>query len=153
MKIKKPKLLLYSILVTQASGLIGSIATASSVDTWYQGIVKPAFTPPSWVFAPVWTTLFLLMGISLYLVWVKGKMKLVRLFTIHLVFNILWSYLFFGLRNPGLAFVEIIFLVLFIAYLVYRLYKVNRWAGILLLPYLLWSTFASYLNFTIWKLN
>jgi tryptophan-rich sensory protein len=153
MKIKKPKLLLLSILLTEGSGIIGSFATQSSVATWYQTINRPGFTPPSWLFAPVWTTLFLLMGIALYLVWVRKEMRLVKLFIIHLGFNVLWSYLFFGLQNPGLALIEIIFLVLFVAYLTYSFWKVHKWAGILLLPYLLWGTFATFLNFSIWRLN
>lgn len=153
MKIKKPKLLLFSILLTEGSGIIGSFATQSSVTTWYQAVNKPGFTPPSWVFAPVWTTLFLLMGIALYMVWVRKEMKLVKLFIIHLGFNVLWSVFFFGLQNPGLALVEIIFLALFIAYLTYKFWKVNKWAGILLLPYLVWVTFATFLNFAIWRLN
>lgn len=153
MKIKKPKLLLFSILLAEGSGIIGSFATQSSVTTWYQTINKPGFTPPSWVFAPVWTTLFLLMGIALYIVWARKEMKLVKLFIIHLFFNILWSFFFFGLQNPGLALVEIIGLVLFIAYLTYKFYKVEKWAGILLVPYLIWGTFATFLNYAIWRLN
>jgi tryptophan-rich sensory protein len=93
------------------------------------------------------------MGIALYLVWVRKEMRLVKLFIIHLGFNVLWSYLFFGLQNPGLALIEIIFLVLFVAYLTYSFWKVHKWAGILLLPYLLWGTFATFLNFSIWRLN
>lgn len=153
MKVKKPKLLLLSILLTEGSGIIGSFATQSSVKTWYQTINKPSFTPPSWVFAPVWTTLFVLMGIALYIVWAKKEMRLVKLFVIHLFFNILWSYFFFGLQNPGLALIEIIFLILLVAYLTYRFLKVNKWAGILLIPYLLWTTFATFLNYSIWSLN
>jgi tryptophan-rich sensory protein len=153
MKIKKPKLLLISILLTQGSGIIGSFATISSVSSWYLTITKPSFNPPSWIFGPVWTTLFFLMAISLYIIWVKGRIKLVKLFIVHLFFNILWSYLFFGLQNPGLALIEIIFLLIFIAYLAYTFYKVDKWAGILLLPYLLWGSFATFLNYSIWRLN
>ena len=153
MKIKKPKLLILSILLTQGLGVIPSFATANSIDTWYQTINKPVFTPPSWVFGPVWTILFLLMGIALYMIWARKEMDLVSLFIIHMGFNMLWSVLFFGLQMPGLALIEINLLVLFVAYLTYRFWKVEKWAGILLVPYLLWGIFATFLNYAIWRLN
>jgi benzodiazapine receptor len=153
MKIKKPKLLLFSILLTQGSGIIGSFATQSSVNTWYRTINKPSFTPPSWIFAPVWTTLFLLMAVSLYLVWIKKEKRLVKLFVVHLLVNISWSYLFFGLQNPGLALVALVALLVFVAYLIFRFWKVEKWAGVLLVPYFLWGLFAAALNYAVWRLN
>jgi len=158
MKIKNIKLLAGSILLCQAAGIIGSFATVSSVSTWYLTINKPSFNPPSWIFGPVWTTLFVLMGIALYLVWQKAEenkeaLRAKKLFLVHLVFNILWSYLFFGLKNLGFAFFEILFLLAFIAYLIFLFAKINKWAGILLVPYLLWGSFATILNFAIWQLN
>jgi len=158
MKIKNIKLLVYSILICQLAGIIGSFATASSVSTWYLAINKPSFNPPSWIFGPVWLTLFTLMGISLYLIWQKAKedkrAKFARnFFLIHLVFNTLWSYLFFGLQKIGIAFFEISFLLVFITYLTYIFGKINKLAGILLIPYLLWGSFATILNYAIWQLN
>ena len=104
--------LVFSIVVCQLAGFVGSFFTAPAITSWYSGIEKPFFNPPNWVFAPVWTALFLLMGVSLYLVWSKGleskESKLaVSVFFVQLALNVLWSFLFFGLRNPFLAFVEI----------------------------------------------
>lgn len=156
MKIKNPKLLLISILITEAAGIIGSIFTTRSIPTWYASLNKPSFNPPNWIFGPVWTTLFLLMGIALYLIWSKkGKevKKALNIFWLHLGLNILWSALFFGLKNPGLAFIEILILLGFIVYVTILFYRLEKVAGLLLLPYLAWTTFATFLNFTIWRLN
>lgn len=156
MKIKNPKLLLISILITEGAGIIGSIFTTSSIPTWYASINKPAFNPPNWIFGPVWTTLFLLMGLALYLIWnKKGKevKKALNIFWLHLGLNIFWSLLFFGLKNPGLAFIEILILLGLIVYLTVLFYRLEKAAGLLLLPYLAWTTFATFLNFAIWRLN
>jgi tryptophan-rich sensory protein len=149
--------LVISILICQSAGLIGSIFTSQSVNSWYQTIQKPSFNPPSWVFAPVWTTLFLLMGISLYLVWTKRMNSKVKLglifFGIQLIFNILWSLFFFGLRNPLFGFIEIIILWIFIAITIFQFWKIDKRAAYLLIPYILWVSFAAVLNFSIWVLN
>lgn len=147
-----------AILVSQAAGIIGSIFTTPAIDTWYAGIQKPSFTPPSWVFAPAWISLYCLMGIAAFLVWRKGldhpwvKTGLV-LFGIQLVLNALWSVAFFGMRSPLAGFVVIV--ILWIAILVTTIYffRVSRPAGLLLLPYIAWVTFASILNFSIYALN
>lgn len=150
-KINWPKLII-SILITQGSGLFGSLATASSVKTWYvTDVVKSRLNPPSWVFAPVWTLLFLLMGISLYRIWQK-KGDLFWFWT-QLLLNIIWSYLFFGFRSPTLAFYEILVLWLTILITIVKFKKVDLLASRLLWPYLAWVTFASILNYTIMVLN
>lgn len=142
----------------QMAGIIGSIFTTPAIPTWYANINKPSFRPPNWVFAPVWTTLFLLMGIALFLVLRKGlKNKNVKIaflfFIFHLVLNTLWSVLFFGLKSPFAAFVEIIFLWASILISIILFSQISRIAGYLLIPYLLWVSFASVLNFSIWQLN
>jgi len=150
--------LIAAILVCMLAGAIGSIFTAPAINTWYASIRKPWFNPPNWLFAPVWTTLFFLMGISLYIVWGKGlekkEVKLaVSVFGIQLALNILWSFLFFGLQSPFLAFVEIVLLWLAILATMMLFYKVSKNAGLLLAPYLLWVSFAAFLNYNVLMLN
>jgi translocator protein len=146
-----------SILIAQAAGIIGSFFTASSVQTWFTTLTKPDWNPPSWVFGPVWITLYTLMGISAYLVWQKKDMPSAKfalyVYGIHLAFNALWSILFFGLQNPGLAFVEIIFLLVLIVITTILFWKINPWAGVLMIPYIVWVSFATFLNYSIWQLN
>jgi len=158
MKIQNPKLLAISILICQGAGVFGSFFTAPSVKTWYTTLNKPSFNPPNWLFAPVWTTLFLLMGVALYLVWQKSKRnkevkKVLKIFWLHLALNIAWSFLFFGLKNPLAGLIGIIFLWGMIAYLIIAFKRINKWSGWLLFPYFLWVTFAAFLNFSIWQLN
>ena len=150
--------LLLSISVCLLIGFLGSLVTTPSVSTWFSTLTKPSFSPPNWLFAPVWTMLFILMGISLYLVWNKGlKKKAVKealvIFGIQLVFNFLWSFIFFGLHQPLLAFLEIIILWLLILQTFLKFRKISSLAGYFLLPYLIWVTFAAFLNFTIARLN
>lgn len=148
---------LISIIIAYLAGYIGSFFTTSSLDIWYVDIVKPTLNPPSWVFAPVWTLLYTLMGISAYIVWTKRKEIKVKtaliVYGIQLVLNALWSILFFGLQNPQLAFYEIIVLLVFIIINTVLFWRISRVAGILLVPYILWVSFATYLNFSIWMLN
>lgn len=156
MKNRKPpsfnlKKFLLSILIVQLAGVIGSFATYRSVKTWYPLLNKPFFNPPSWIFAPVWTFLFLLMGFSLYLVW--NKKNNLFWFWVQLLLNILWSYLFFGLQSPALAFYEIILLWITIVITISKFWKYNKIASYLLLPYLFWVSFASILNFATCRLN
>ena len=150
--------LIIAIVVSEFAGIIGSVFTTPSIDGWYAGIVKPALNPPAWVFGPVWTTLFALMGIAAFLVWKKGldrrdvKIAL-GIFLGQLVLNTLWSIIFFGLHSPGGALVEIVFLWLAILATIIAFYKISRPAALLLLPYILWVSFAGYLNYSIWQLN
>ena len=151
-------LLIFSLIVSLAAGAIGSIFTATGLDGWYAFINKPTFNPPSWLFAPVWTLLFILMGIALFLVWRKGWKREevrtgVKLFFIQLGFNILWSYFFFGLHDPRLAFLELIALWLAIIATMIAFSRVSKPALKLMWPYLIWVSFAAFLNYTIWQLN
>ncbi len=148
--------LVASVIICNLAGIIGSIFTTSSIPTWYASINKPAFNPPNWIFAPVWTTLFILMGISLFLIWERGleKNKLaVSVFGAQLALNTLWSLLFFGIQNPFLAFIEIIFLWIAIAASIILFYRIDKRAAYLLIPYILWVSFAAFLNYSIWILN
>ncbi len=144
--------LIVCILIAEGAGIIGSFATFSSVKTWYlTDLIKPSWNPPSWIFGPVWTFLFFLMGIALYLVWTK-KNKIFW-FWIQLILNIVWSFLFFGLKNPWFAFFEIIILWFAIIKTILEFKKYNKTASYLLLPYLAWVSFASFLNLAIALLN
>lgn len=157
MKPKNILKLIVAIAVSELAGIIGSIFTAPSIPTWYATLAKPSFNPPSWVFAPVWTTLFALMGIAAYLVWRKGldrrdvKIAL-GIFLGQLILNTLWSFIFFGQHNPGRAFAEIIFLWLAILATIIAFAKISKPAAWLLFPYILWVSFAGFLNFSIWQL-
>lgn len=143
--------LIVSVLICEAAGLLGSLATFSSLSSWYAFLNKPSFNPSPEIFGPVWTILYLLIGISFYLVWVR-KGKLVY-FWIQLVLNTLWSYLFFGLHSPALALLDIVALLVAIILTIKSFYKAYPPAGLILLPYLAWVVFATVLNFSIWRLN
>lgn len=149
--------LLISIAIPLLVGFIGSFFTSVSVKTWYPTLAKPFFNPPNWLFAPVWTTLFILIGISFYLVWSKGfgnnKFLVIGIFAINLLLNLSWSLLFFSLKNPFLAFVDIIILWLVILGNILVFYNISKPAGILLIPYFLWVSFATVLNYYIYVLN
>lgn len=146
--------LVVCILICFAAAAIGGIWTSRSVGTWYKEIEKPSWNPPSWVFGPVWTALYLMMGISLWLVWRERAPALpLGLFAVQLVLNAAWSGLFFGLRLPGAAFAEIVLLWLAIVGTVLTFRPIAPVAAYLLLPYLGWVSFAAVLNFTIWRLN
>lgn len=137
-----------------AAAVIGSLFLPGE---WYAGLEKPAWNPPSWVFGPVWTTLYAMMGIAAWLVWMRGgfasKRPALSLFILQLFFNTLWSPLFFGLQNPGLAFLDLVFLGFSLLATTIAFWKARPLAGALLIPYLIWVTFAGALNFTIWQLN
>ncbi len=150
--------LITAIVLSEMAGVIGSIFTVSSIPTWYATLARPELSPPNWIFGPVWTTLFALMGIAAFLVWQKGLNRrdiqvALSIFIIQLVLNTLWSIIFFGMQNPGAAFVEIIILWLAILATIIRFSKISRVAAWLLVPYILWVTFAGYLNYFIWILN
>ncbi len=150
--------LIISILVCQLAGLIGSIFTGPSITTWYATLTKPAFSPPNWLFAPVWTILYLLMGIAAFLIWRKGFdhshiKKALTLFAVQLILNILWSPAFFGLRSPIFGLIVIIALWFTILLTIRIFLKLSMIAGFLLIPYILWVSFAAILNFSILILN
>lgn len=150
--------LIASVVLCQAAGILGSLATMPSIPGWYKGLAKPAFNPPNAIFGPVWITLYLLMGIALFFVWrlgfgTRGVKTAVVLFLVQLALNALWSWVFFGGHNLGLGFVVIVLLWMFILLTIISFFGLSRAAGWLLVPYLLWVTFASVLNFSIWRLN
>lgn len=159
--------LIIAVAVSEMAGAVGSIFTAGSIDTWYTALAKPSFNPPNWVFAPVWTLLYFLMGVAAFLVWSsatagvgeqarqeKRKVKIALvLFGVQLLLNALWSIIFFGLRSPGGALVEIVFLWLAIAATISAFAKVSKLAASLLVPYILWVSFALCLNYSIYTLN
>ena len=152
-----PKLVA-SIIVCEFVGLISTPFTIASISTWYAFLHKPPFSPPNWIFGPVWTTLYFLMGIAVYLVWIKGiKNKLVKrallLFVIQLFFNFLWSVLFFGLHSPILGLLDISALLISIILTIITFYKISKVASYILIPYLLWVSFATLLNASIVLLN
>ncbi len=124
---------------------------------WYAGLAKPSWNPPNWIFGPVWTALYLMMAVSAWKVWRKGGFEAQRrplgIFLTQLVLNVAWSPIFFGLHNPGLAFAEILLLWTAIVATLRAFLRVDRIAGMLLAPYLAWVTFASVLNFALWRLN
>ena len=140
-------------------GYLSGMVTKESVQTWFPTLVKPVFNPPSWVFFPVWTILYVMIGISGGMVWNRlesdetNVKKAFKIFVIQLALNALWSYLFFGLHNPLLAFIEIILLWLMIFETYNQFKKIDKIAGYLLLPYLAWVSFALVLNGSIWWLN
>ena len=158
MRLKNFFILLGSICITLLAGFIGSFFNRESIPTWYETINKPFFNPPNWVFAPVWTALFILMGVSLYLVWTsrkKGKIFniAIGLFAVQLALNILWSFFFFYLQSPFSALIEIIILWFAILFTIIYFFRISKAAGYLLLPYIAWVSFAALLNFAIFLIN
>jgi len=143
--------LILSIGICLGAGILGSFFTVSSIPNWYVTLNKPFFSPPNWVFGPVWTILYILMGYSLYLVWKKKKVPSV--FWLQLILNASWSIIFFGMKNPGLALIDIALLWVAIVLTIKSFYKISKSAAYLLIPYLLWVSFASILNISIWLLN
>jgi tryptophan-rich sensory protein len=146
------------IVLIELIGNIGSLATFSQITIWYSTLAKPSFNPPSWIFGPVWTILFALMGVALYLIWSKGMQKkeirsAVAVFSLQLALNVLWSFIFFGFHQPGLAFIEIVLMWVAIVATIRIFYRISKPAGWLLVPYLTWVTFATVLNFAVWQLN
>ncbi|OGM93990.1 hypothetical protein A2524_01710 [Candidatus Wolfebacteria bacterium RIFOXYD12_FULL_48_21] len=168
-----------AIAIAELAGIIGSFFTVGAIDTWYAGIVKPAWNPPAWVFGPVWVVLYAMMGVAVWLVWRKmdsrriarsgeilkqvqddnasGNDKLIKaalwVFGVQLGLNALWSTIFFGLHSPGWAFVEIVLLWAAIVGTIGVFWRISKPAALLLVPYILWVSFAGYLNYTIWDLN
>ena len=149
--------LIASLIICQLAGVIGSVFTTPAISGWYASLEKPAFNPPNWIFAPVWIFLYLLMGVTLYILWQNLPKKEAKIalvfFAIQLVLNVLWSVVFFGLELPLLAFLEIIILWIFILLTMIKSSRVSKMPVYLLLPYILWVNFAAILNFFLWRLN
>jgi benzodiazapine receptor len=140
-----------------AVGGISGFATVTGIDSWYSAVNKPFFNPPNWIFAPVWTSLYAIMGIGLFLIWQspvsKKRSNALIIFAIQLALNFVWSFLFFYFENPGLALIEILILWLSILVMILYFRKVRLLAGNLQIPYLIWVSFATCLNTAIWWLN
>ncbi len=145
---------LVSIIICQLAGVIGAVFTTPEINGWYKSLNKPSFNPPSWVFGPAWTMLFILMGISLYIVWSKKiSFRNILIFAIQLAINILWSVVFFGMHSPSAAFFVLLLLWVAILFTIINFYKVSKIAAWLLVPYILWVSFAGILNLAIFLLN
>lgn len=143
-----------SILLTEGAGAIGSIFTYEAIPTWYATLTKTAITPPNWLFAPMWISLYFLMGLSLYFIWERREESkwldlAISLFGVQLFLNILWSLLFFGLHSLIFGAIEIVFLWFFILATIIEFYQIDRKASYLLYPYIAWVTVATMLNITI----
>jgi benzodiazapine receptor len=153
-----PIAFIINIVITLGIGAIGSFFTLSSVDTWYRTIAKPSFNPPDSVFGPVWTTLYILIGISAYRVWQKRAEvahfpRTVAVYFIQLVLNLMWSFIFFYAHQIGVAMVEIVFLLIFVIINAMVFYRIDKTAGLLFIPYILWVGFATFLTYSIFRLN
>lgn len=150
--------LVLSIALPLFIGFASSYFTITGVESWFAGIEKPSWNPPNWIFGPVWTTLYVLMGISLFLVWKSGSSKETKryaliLFGLQLIANFFWSFIFFDQHLIGVAFAEIVVLWVLILLTTFSFAKINKAAAWLLVPYISWVSFAAILNFTIWRLN
>jgi tryptophan-rich sensory protein len=150
--------LIVSVGVSLSAGFVGSFFTVSAIENWYSFLEKPLLSPPNWIFGPVWTLLYVLMGVAAFLVWEKGgkkaeAKKALTFFGLQLIFNSAWSIIFFTLQNPFWALVEIIFLWALILLTIILFYKLSRPAAYLMIPYILWVSFAVYLNYSIFVLN
>ncbi len=151
-----------AVVLSELAGLAGSVFTASAIPVWYAGLIKPAFNPPSWIFGPVWTLLYALMGIAAFLVWDRGRTRpalrrmaraALVIFIMQLALNVAWSAIFFGAHSPAGAFADIVLLWFAILWTIIAFARISRPAAYLLVPYLLWVSFAAYLNYAIWMLN
>ena len=148
--------LVIAVVVLELAGVTGSFFTISEIPTWYSTLTKPALNPPAWIFGPVWVTLYALMGISLWLVWKSNsgeKKRAIWLFVVQLALNAIWSPIFFGAHSIGNALVVIVLLWAAIVLTILIFKKISKPAAWLLVPYILWVSFAGYLNFSIWMLN
>jgi tryptophan-rich sensory protein len=152
---KQAVALVVSLVVCFAAAGIGSLATTPNIANWYAGLAKPAWNPPNWIFGPVWTFLYISMAVAAWLVWRQGGLWqwALALFAVQLALNAAWSWLFFGFHLPGAAFFEVVSLLVAIAATTIAFWPKSMAAGILMVPYLAWVSFATVLNFTIWRLN
>lgn len=155
---KHPVRLVITIVGCELVGILGGLFTAPAIRTWYAYLAKPSFSPPNWIFGPVWTVLYFLMGIAAYLIWTRSGTKkkvqtALRIFIAQLTFNFLWSILFFGLRSPLLALIDIFILWALIVWTMKSFHPLSKTAAYLLVPYLVWVSFATVLNWAIVMLN
>ncbi len=142
-------------IVTYSASFIGGIVTYSSKEPWYSSLVKSNLNPPDWVFAPVWTTLYLFMTVAIWLAWHKNRrnVNLIYYYLIHLLFNTTWSIVFFFFHNIFLALINLIILILFIIFLMFQYKKISQLSYYLMIPYLLWCCYALILNLSLFVLN
>lgn len=155
-KLPNAIILAITIIIPQLAGFIGSIYTMPNIKNWYAFINKPTFNPPNWIFGPVWTTLFILMGVASYIIYKQNNKKsfyALKIYSAQLILNIMWSIVFFGMKNPLGAFFVIIALWILIVYTMLTFYRIKKSAGYLFIPYFLWVSFATILNFSIYILN
>lgn len=150
--------LVISILIPVAIGATAGFFTVTGEGSWYQTISKPSWNPPSWIFAPVWTTLYVMMGIALFLVWKSDSSEVLKktaiiLFAVQLALNFCWSFIFFNLEQPAWALVEISMMWVTILLTIFAFGNISKTAAWLLVPYISWVSFATILNYTIWQLN
>ena len=142
------------ILITFTASAIGSFITTSFKEPWYSEIILPSFNPPSWVFAPVWTTLYIMMSIAIWRIWINSfDLKLLKFYLIHLFFNGTWSIIFFGFHQIGLALINLVVIVIFIILLMKKYFIRDKVSFYLMTPYFLWSSYALILNSAIFILN
>jgi len=142
------------VLITFLASAIGGVVTSAYKEPWYSQIIQPTFSPPSWVFGPVWTTLYVLMSLAVWLSWLSQKdKKTIKIYFIHIFFNAIWSIIFFGFHQISLAFLNLLIILFFILWLMKIYYKTTKLSFLLMLPYLLWSTYALFLNGSIFYLN
>ena len=142
------------LLVTFAASGIGGFVTSSFKEPWYSEIILPTFNPPSWVFSPVWTALYILMSVAIWIVWSKtSDKKFLQLYFVHLFFNAIWSIIFFGFHQIFIALIDLGIILIFIIWLMKIYYQASKISFLLMIPYLLWSSYALILNTTIFYLN
>ena len=158
MRIKNAIRLTLSVMLPVAVGAVAGLFTATSVKSWFVTLNKPSFNPPAWVFAPVWTTLYIMMGIAFFLIWQSNadellKRRAMRIYFLQLFFNFTWSFVFFYAKQPGWALANIVLLLLLIVATIFLFSRISKSAAWLLFPYILWVSFATALNFFIWQLN
>lgn len=158
LKIKDPVKLILTIAISHLAGVIGTIFTMPAIPSWYASLQKPFFSPPSWIFAPVWLALYTLMGISAYLIWINGLDRkevktALAIFGAQLVLNTLWSIVFFGMHSIFAGLLTIILLWILIALTIFEFYKISKTSAWLLIPYIFWVSFAAVLNYSLWAIN
>ena len=146
--------LFFILLITFLASAIGGFTTTSFKEPWYSQIILPSFNPPSWVFAPVWTTLYIMMSVAIWKIWINSfDLKLLKLYFVHLFFNGTWSIVFFGFHQIGLALINLIIIIYFITMLMKKYLIIDRFSFYLMIPYFLWSSYALILNISIFLLN
>ena len=146
--------LILIVLITFLASAIGGVVTSIYKEPWYSQIIQPSFSPPAWVFGPVWTSLYILMSIAIWFNWITHKdSKTIKIYFLHIFFNAIWSIIFFGFHQISLAFLNLLIILFFILWLMKIYYKTTKLSFLLMLPYLLWSTYALFLNWSIFYLN